>query len=37
MEILANLVFGVIFGSGLVLSGMCRKSKVLGFLTLKEG
>ena len=27
----------MIFGSGLVLSGMCRKSKVLGFLTLKEG
>lgn len=29
-------VVGFIFGIGLVISGMCRRSKILGFLTIND-
>ena len=32
----STLLVGVLFGLGLVISGMCRVSKVLGFLTLSS-
>lgn len=33
-DLLAALISGVLFGIGLILSGMCRISKVIGFLTI---
>jgi uncharacterized membrane protein YedE/YeeE len=35
-ELILSYIFGVFFGLGLTLSGMCRISKILGFLTLND-
>ncbi|CAG9316180.1 unnamed protein product [Blepharisma stoltei] len=32
-----SFIIGNVFGSGLVLAGMCRRTKILGFLALKDG
>lgn len=36
MEIIISVLVGVIFGVGLAISGMLRRSKILGFLTLNK-
>lgn len=33
-EVLSSYLVGVLFGAGLMISGMCRISKVVGFLIL---
>lgn len=35
-DIIISLIVGIIFTFGLLLSGMSKRSKVLGFLTLNE-
>jgi len=35
-EYLSSFVIGLIFGLGLMVSGICRISKVLGFLTINK-
>lgn len=36
LEMPVSWVVGFIFGIGLVISGMCRRSKILGFLTIND-
>lgn len=37
MDPVFSFIIGMMFGIGLVLSGMCRRSKILRFLTLRDG
>lgn len=37
VEPVLSFVFGLVFGLGLCLAGMCRRTKIIAFLTLREG
>lgn len=36
IEMFASWIFGLLLGTGLAISGMCRRTKVTGFLTISE-
>jgi uncharacterized protein len=37
IEPIISFLIGLIFGAGLMIGGMCQRSKIIGFLTIKDG